>query len=132
MARKMVSLRLSEAMAEYLFKKSKAENRTQVSIVEELLKVDEMNKNGYVDNLARAITKELNKNLKSMRIAVNQNNRILKVHQLITNYMMLAQDLRMAYNEYGDYRHFAFEHAERKVEEELRRDEVAEKERGDK
>ena len=131
MARKMVSLRLSEATAEYLLKKSKSENRTQVSIVEELLNVDEMNKSGYVDNLVRAIIMELNKDLKSMRMAINQNNRILKVHQLITNYMMLAQDLRMPYDEYGDYLHFAFEHAERKIEEELRGDEAREKERGD-
>ena len=50
----------------------------------------------------------------------DENNRLLKINQDITNYQMLAHQLKMLYDEYGDYRHFAFEPVEEKVKEEIK------------
>ena len=116
MTKKMVSLRLSQRAATYLAEKSKTEKRTQVSIIEEFLKIDEQNKSGYMENLAKAVTAELNKNLKPIRLAINDTNRIVKIHGELINYQMLAHQLKMPYYEYGEYRHFAREEAEKIIQ----------------
>jgi hypothetical protein len=122
MTKKLVTFRLSEAARNYLVEKSTRESKTQLQIIEELILLDRQKKNGYVDELAKAISKKMGDELKSIRIAVNENNKILKIQQHIINYQMLAQELRMDYHLYeeGTYRHFAFGHAEKIVKAEIK------------
>ncbi len=121
MNKKLVNFRIKQSLYEYLLEKCESEGKTQVEVIEELLILDKQKKNGYVDDLANAISSRLNDKLKSMRIAVNENNKLLKIEQNVLNYLLLAQTINMPYDKYGDYRHDAFGHATEQVNEEIKR-----------
>ena len=121
MAKKQFNIRISESSYQYIQEKCANENKTQAECIESLLRFDQQKKNGYVDDLAQAITNQLNEKLKSMRIAVNENNKLLKVQGRVLNYQLLAHELKMKYDEYGNYEHFAFEYATTEVKEEIKR-----------
>ncbi|MDO4927122.1 MAG: hypothetical protein Q3980_15870 [Turicibacter sp.] len=121
MAKKQVNIRMSENIYEYLIEKCEAENKTQIEVIEELLIQDKQRKNNYVDDLADAISSRLNDKLKPMRIAVNENNKLLKIEQNVLNYLLLAQTINMPYDQYGDYKHDAFAYATDQVNEEIKR-----------
>ena len=121
MAKKQVNVRMSEKFYEYLVSKCEQEGKTQIEVIEELLLRDEQQKNSYVDDLADAITSRLNEKMKSIRLAVNENNKLLKVEQQVLNYLLLSQKINMPHDQYGDYVHDIFGVATEKVNEDIKR-----------
>jgi hypothetical protein len=127
MGKRVINFRLSERSRSWLYEKSQLENRSQSQIVDELIRLDEQKKNGYVDELAKAISRDLATKWDGMFAAVNQNNKMLKVQRLLNNYQMTALDLRTSYEEMekANYTHFAITHAEKTVADEIKALQVA-------
>lgn len=118
---KEIHARVNTDLHQYVKSRAKAENKTISDVIEDMIIHDMKLKEGYVEELANAISSKLNDKLKSMRIAVNENNKLLKIEQNVLNYLLLAQTINMPYDQYGDYKHDAFACATEQVNEEIKR-----------
>lgn len=118
MNKKRVEFRLNEKAEAHLKEKSKQLGLTKTALIEKLLLEDKKKDIEFVDELANAIYKKLDDRTKSIRIAVNENNKIIKTQQKILNYFLLAQGIKMAYTAFA---HPAVVAAEEEVKQEIKR-----------
>jgi hypothetical protein len=118
---KEIHARVNTDLHKYVKEKAKAQNKTISDVIEDMILHDIKIESSYVDDLANAISSKLNEKMKSMRLAVNENNKLLKVEQQVLNYLLLSQKINMPHDKYGDYVHDIFGVATEKVNEDIKR-----------
>jgi hypothetical protein len=75
---KSINLRVTEEMHTYLKQKCKEESLQLSPLIEKIILHDMKLHNGYVDDLAAAISNQLSENLKTIRRVVFENNKMLQ------------------------------------------------------
>ena len=119
MGKERIDLKVSAANKEYLVKAAADHGLTQTAYIVRLIEQDRKKSAEFVDELANAIYKKLDDRTKSIRIAVNENNKILKIQQRLINFLMMALGIKMTYTQY--VKHPAAIAAEEEVMKEIKK-----------
>ena len=125
MSKERVNFRISSSNKDHLIRKADKHGISMNAVIEELIDQDRKKSSEFVDELADAIYKRLDDRLTSIRIAANENNKLLKVIQKVINYLLMAQGINMPYKHFDTnnkkYMHFAITEATEEVKNDIKK-----------
>ena len=123
MSKVRVDLRLNERANAYLVELTKSTAKSKTEVIETLLLEAQKRTSTLSEDIAKMVYSQLSGKLKGMHIAVNENNKLLKVNERMINYHFLANRTvtpSEKLEEWGNYRHPALAYAKAEVQKEIK------------